>query len=249
MSPVVATIAGSDSSGGAGIQADLRTFAAHGVRPTTIVTAVTAQDDSAVHGVFLLTPVAVAAQLRAVTGGFGHAAVKIGMLGNAKIVRAVLDGLDGFGDAPIVVDPVLESSSGTRLIDPGGAELVRRVLIPRAFLVTPNLAEASGLGGRPVHSVADMREAARIIHDMGARHVLVTGGHLAGRQVVDVFFDGRAIQEFERERIPASLRGTGCILSAAIAARLALGDAVADAVEGAADFTAESIRRILVSRP
>lgn len=249
MSPVVATIAGSDSSGGAGIQADLRTFGKLGVDSTTIVTAVTAQDHGAVYGAFVLPPAIVDAQIRAVAGSFTHAAVKIGMLGNSDVLRVVLDGLHAFGDVPVVLDPVLESSSGTPLIDPAGARQLAGALIPRAFLVTPNLEEASRLAGGTVRSVADMKEAARKLHASGARHVLVTGGHLEGERVVDVFFDGRSIREFERPRIPASLRGTGCILSAAVAARLALGDGVVEAVERGVRFTAAAIREVLVSRP
>jgi hydroxymethylpyrimidine/phosphomethylpyrimidine kinase len=245
MPPVVATIAGSDPSGGAGIQADLRTFAALGAYGTSVVTAVTAQDPGGVYEVLLLSPASVTAQLSAVTGAFRHAAVKIGMLGDGGIVRAVSSGLACFGEVPVVLDPVLRSTSGRALLDPEGQALMAAELLPRAYLITPNLAEAALLTGETVVSVEGMRRAARCLHAMGPRYVLVKGGHLDGTRVVDILFDGRTVEELERERIPASPHGTGCVLSAAITAHLAEGQGIGEAVGNGIRFTAEAIRGAL----
>lgn len=239
---VVTTIAGSDSSGGAGIQADLKTFRALGVYATTVVTAVTAQDTSRVHDIVVLPEASVAAQFDAVVADTPPDAIKIGMLGSPRNVELVADRLRNLGNVPVVLDPVLASTSGTSLIDAEALGALERDLVPLASVVTPNLAEAGRLVGFDVRTVPEMEAAARRLHEMGAGSVVVTGGHLTGRQVVDVFFDGEAVVHLARDRIPKAPRGTGCVLSAAIAAHLAGGLGVLEAVEQGVSFAAEAIR-------
>lgn len=239
---VVLTIAGSDSGGGAGIQADLRTFAAHGVHGTSAITAVTAQNSVAVLDWVALEPRMVVAQIEAVASDMKVAAAKTGMLATAAIVLAVAEAVERLRLPLLVVDPVMVAKSGDRLLD-ADAESAYRRLIPLATVLTPNLPETEALLGRPVRTLADMREAARALHAMGPRAVVVKGGHLAG-EAVDVFFDGSALEELPAPRIAtANTHGTGCTYSAAIAARLALGDPLLDAVREAKAYLTEAIRR------
>jgi len=231
----VLTVAGSDSGGGAGIQADLRTFAAHGVVGCTAITAVTAQDTGAVYRVDVLPAAAVAAQMRAVLGDLPVRAVKTGMLARAEIVRAVAEVLGEHPHVPLVVDPVLRSTSGRALLDAAGAAALRKTLLPRAALVTPNLPEAAALlGPAGAARASSPREAAPALADALGVAVLVKGGHaprgpaessapgvvedalaLPGRGVVEVFAAPRVESR--------ATRGTGCTLASAIAANLALG--------------------------
>ncbi|HET7292310.1 MAG TPA: bifunctional hydroxymethylpyrimidine kinase/phosphomethylpyrimidine kinase [Vicinamibacteria bacterium] len=243
MPKVALTIAGSDSGGGAGIQADLKTFAAHGVHGTSAITAVTAQNSVAVVDWVALEPRMVVAQVEAVATDMPVAAVKTGMLANAAIVEAVAAAVRRLGLPHVVVDPVMVAKSGDRLLDASAEEAYARHLLPLAALVTPNLAEAEALLGRPVRSLEAMREAARALKAMGPRAVLVKGGHLEG-EPVDVLWDGAALVELLAPRIhTANTHGTGCTYSAAIAARLALGAPVAEAVRGAKEYLTEAIRR------
>jgi hydroxymethylpyrimidine/phosphomethylpyrimidine kinase len=239
---VVLTIAGSDSGGGAGIQADLRTFAAHGVHGTSAITAVTAQNSVAVLDWVALEPRMVVAQIDAVASDMTVAASKTGMLATAAIVLAVAEAVERLRLPLLVVDPVMVAKSGDRLLD-ADAESAYRRLIPLATVLTPNLPETEALLGRAVRTLGDMREAARALHALGPRAVVVKGGHLEG-DAVDVFFDGDRLEDLPAARIAtANTHGTGCTYSAAIAARLALGDPLIDAVRGAKAYLTEAIRR------
>jgi len=240
---VVLTVAGSDSGGGAGIQADLRTFAAHGVHGTSAITAVTAQNSVAVLDWVALEPRMVVAQMEAVASDMPVAAAKTGMLATAAIVSAVAAAIERLRLPLVVVDPVMIAKSGDRLLDRDAETAYRERLLPLATVVTPNLPEAESLLGRPVRTLAEMREAARALRAMGPRAVVVKGGHLEG-DAVDVFWDGERMEDLSAPRIATkNTHGTGCTYSAAIAARLALGDPLLDAVRGAKAYLTEAIRR------
>ena len=240
---VALTIAGSDSGGGAGIQADLRTFAAHGLHGTSAITAVTAQNSVAVLDWVALEPRMVVAQIDAVASDMTVAATKTGMLATAAIVSAVAEAIARLRLPFVVVDPVMVAKSGDRLLNADAEAAYRDRLIPLATVLTPNLPEAEALLGRPVRTLAHMREAARALHALGPRAVVVKGGHLEGA-AVDVFFDGERLEELSAERIATSnTHGTGCTYAAAIASRLALGDALLDAVRAAKEYLTEAIRR------
>jgi hydroxymethylpyrimidine/phosphomethylpyrimidine kinase len=240
---VVLTVAGSDSGGGAGIQADLRTFAAHGVHGTSAITAVTAQNSVAVLDWVALDPRMVVAQMEAVASDMPVAAAKTGMLATAAIVSAVAAALERLRLPLVVVDPVMIAKSGDRLLDRDAETAYRERLLPLATVVTPNLPEAESLLGGPVRTLAQMREAARALRAMGPRAVVVKGGHLEG-DAVDVFWDGERMEDLSAPRIATkNTHGTGCTYSAAIAARLALGDPLLDAVRGAKAYLTEAIRR------
>ncbi|HET6794877.1 MAG TPA: bifunctional hydroxymethylpyrimidine kinase/phosphomethylpyrimidine kinase [Acidimicrobiales bacterium] len=238
---VALTIAGSDSGGGAGIQADLKAFAANGVFGTTAVTAVTAQNTRAVEGVVALDADFVEAQISAVVSDLRVAAVKTGMLASAATV-AMVARRAAAGDLPnLVVDPVMVASTGRRLVDEEAARVYLEELVPRAVLVTPTLGEAGLLVGRPVETVDDMRVAADQLWRRGARYVLVKGGHLGG-PAVDVLFDGRDHVELSAPRVEtANVHGTGCTLSATAAAQLALGRDVPEAVAAAKRYVTSAI--------
>jgi hydroxymethylpyrimidine/phosphomethylpyrimidine kinase len=240
---VVLTVAGSDSGGGAGIQADLRTFAAHGVHGTSAITAVTAQNSVAVLDWVALEPRMVVAQIEAVASDMDVAAVKTGMLATAAIVSAVAEAIERLRLPFVVVDPVMVAKSGDRLLDRDAETAYRERLLPLATVVTPNLPEAEALLGRPVRTLDEMREAARALQAMGPRSVVVKGGHLEG-DAVDVFWDGARLEDLPAPRIATkNTHGTGCTYSAAIAARLALGEPLLDAVRGAKAYLTEAIRR------
>ncbi|MBX6371984.1 MAG: bifunctional hydroxymethylpyrimidine kinase/phosphomethylpyrimidine kinase [Acidothermus sp.] len=237
--PHVLTIAGSDSSGGAGIQADVKTLTALGVHAMTAVTAVTAQNSLGVVGSWALPAAAVVAQLDAVLVD-GVDAVKTGMLAEAEIVEAVAERLATL-EVPIVVDPVGVASRGQRLTAPSAMEAIRTRLLPLATVVTPNLAEVAELTGRQVRGEADLADAARAVWDLGPRWVLVKGGHLDG-DPVDVLFDGEQTYRLRGERIDtAHTHGTGCTLASAVAAFLARKWTVPQAVERAKDVVRRAI--------
>jgi hydroxymethylpyrimidine/phosphomethylpyrimidine kinase len=236
------TIAGSDSGGGAGIQADLKTFAALGVYGSSAITALTAQNTLGVAGIQEVPPEFVAAQIDAILDDIGADAAKTGMLSSSAIVEVVADRLAARGFTRLVVDPVMVAKSGDALLRPEAVEAVKRLLLPLAYVVTPNLPEAEVLVGRPIESDADVRQAARDIQAMGARHVVVKGGHRVG-DAVDVLFDGRDFREYRSERLDTPhTHGTGCTLSAAIAAGLAKGLPVDQAVGEAKAYLTEAIR-------
>lgn len=245
--PAVAlTVAGSDSGGGAGIQADLKTFHAFGVFGTSALTAVTAQDTRGVTGVQKVDPDLVRDQIALVCADLRPAAVKTGMLADAPIVRAVAAALREAAPGPLVVDPVMVAASGDPLLEDDAIEALREQLLPLATLVTPNLHEAAILADRRVADEADMRAAAKAILSLGADAVLVKGGHLEGDTVVDLLYDGRTWRSWRAERLRTRAgHGTGCTLSAAVAAVLALGHGLEEAVEAGLDFT----RRALAAAP
>ena len=227
------TIAGSDSGGGAGIQADLRTFQAHGVFGTSAITAVTAQNTLGVRAVQALDPAIVAAQIDAVADDFSLAATKIGMLANADIIRVVAAALG----------PVMVAKGGDSLLDSDGVVALRDILLPRATLVTPNIPEAEVLTGMRITTVAEMRAAAGALLATGVQAVVIKGGHLDG-PAVDVYADVFGIEEFIAPRIDSRhTHGTGCTFSAAIAAHLALGEPLKTAVRHAKTYVLLAIAR------
>jgi hydroxymethylpyrimidine/phosphomethylpyrimidine kinase len=245
MIPTALTIAGSDPGGGAGIQADLKTFAALKVYGTTVIAALTAQNTMGVRQVMMIPPEFVAAQLDAVFSDIPPNAVKTGMLCSAAIVAIVAAKLREYRAQRLVIDPVMVSSSGAVLLDRAGIDALARDLLPLSELVTPNLAEAGELSGMEVRHIPDMEEAARRIHGLGVRNVLLKGGHLEG-DAVDVFFDGAEFVHLRSERIATSnLHGTGCVLSAAIASELALGRNLRDSITLAKEFVTQAIRHSL----
>jgi hydroxymethylpyrimidine/phosphomethylpyrimidine kinase len=238
------TIAGSDSSSGAGIQADLKTMAAFGVFGTCAITALTAQNTTAVVGVAPVSPEMVVAQIDAVLSDIPADAIKTGMLATRAIVDAVADRARTWRFRHLVVDPIVVSSSGRPLLDDDGVDALRRDLLPLAAVVTPNVPEAERLSGRAIATADDRREAARRIHALGTPVVVITGGHAEGTTIVDLVFDGTAFHEFPVTRVESrATHGTGCTFSAAVAAQLALGRDILDAVQGAQTYVATAIRR------
>ena len=232
--PVVLTIAGSDSGGGAGIQADLKAIAAMGAWGASAVTCLTSQNLDGVRSVQPTDPAILADQIDAVREGFPVRAVKTGMLYSSELIQIVVDRTTHHPPVPLVVDPVMVATSGARLLRDDAAATLRDHLLPLATLVTPNLHEAAILAAREVRSVPEMRDAAVAINQLGGAAVLVKGGHLAG-DAVDVLFDGDQFHELHARRIPSSGadHGTGCTLASAIAAGLALGLGLPDAVSAA----------------
>jgi hydroxymethylpyrimidine/phosphomethylpyrimidine kinase len=240
---VALTIAGSDSGGGAGIQADLKTFARYGVFGTSAITAITAQNTLGVRAWERVSPALVRAQIDAVAEDLRPAAIKSGMLGDADVVRAVAEGIAAHGLTPYVLDPVMAATSGDPLLAPDAVAAIVELLFPLATLVTPNLDEVAMLLGERVTEVNGMERAARaLVERHGARAALVKGGHLAGDELVDVLFDGATIRRFSHARVATtSTHGTGCTLSAAIAASLALGGSLTSAVEDGLGYVARAI--------
>jgi hydroxymethylpyrimidine/phosphomethylpyrimidine kinase len=239
--PTALTIAGSDSGGGAGIQADLKTFHQFEVFGTSVVTAVTAQNTLGVTAVHAIPLDVVRAQIDAVVGDIPPVAVKSGMLATAALVELVAEAIRAHGLERYVLDPVMVATSGDRLLDVEAEDRLRDVLIPLAALVTPNLHEAGILTGKEVRTEEDMRSAARTLVELGAGAALVKGGHLEGG-AVDILWDGRHERVWRRERIVTEhTHGTGCTLSAAVAAGLAHGLPLEDAVDAALDFVARAI--------
>jgi hydroxymethylpyrimidine/phosphomethylpyrimidine kinase len=240
--PVAVTIAASDSGGGAGIQADLATFAAHGVFGATVLTAATAQNTRGVSGVEPLSPAFVLQQMDAVFPDLRPDAVKIGMLFDAARARAVAAGLRKHRARRVVLDPVLVAKGGHALYA-RGAKKALLALFELCDLVTPNLPEAEELAGIPIRNESDRRLAAGILADAGAPAVLVKGGHSRGAEVSDLYFDGRRFREIRHLRIRTkATHGTGCTLSAAIAANLALGASLEEAVERAIAYLDRALR-------
>lgn len=237
------TIAGSDSGGGAGIQADLKTFAAHGVYGTSALTAVTAQNTRGVTGWEPVPTALVVAQIEAVASDLGTDAVKTGMLANAAIVLAVAEVVQRLALPFLVVDPVMIAKGGDRLLEPAAIEAIRTALLPLAHVVTPNIPEAEELTGMNIQSIEQMGAAGRRILELGPRVVLVKGGHLAGPESVDVACTAGDVLEFRGPRIDTvHTHGTGCTLASAIAANLALGQEVREAIRAARVYVEGAIR-------
>ena len=235
-------IAGSDSGGGAGIQADLKTVSALGVFGMTAITALTAQNSTGVLGVVEIPAEFVAQQIEVCVADIGCDAVKTGMLANAAIIEAVAATLRRHQLQPLVVDPVMIAKSGASLLHADAVAVLRAKLLPLATVLTPNLHEASALLGREVKTLGQMREAARALRELGPKNVVVKGGHLEGT-ATDLLFDGEEFVEFRGERIDTkNTHGTGCIFASAIAAGLAQGESVREAVAQAKQFVTAAIR-------
>jgi hydroxymethylpyrimidine/phosphomethylpyrimidine kinase len=240
--PRALTVAGSDSGGGAGIQADLLTFAALGVFGTSAVTAVTAQDTRGVSAVEPISAKLVTRQITVVLADVGADAVKTGMLCSGEIARAAAEALAAGRVKNLVVDPVMVSSSGRALLDRRGIEDLRDRLLPLARVVTPNLSEAAVLSGIEVEDLDGAVEAGRRILKLGPRSVVVTGGHLEG-DPVDLLIESRSLRRFSGRRIAGGAHGTGCVFSAALTAHLAIGASLGDAVAGAKRLVEAALRR------
>lgn len=235
------TIAGSDSGGGAGIQADLKTFAVHGVFGTSAITAVTAQNTLGVSSVVALPPAFVIDQVDAVLSDIGADVIKIGMLANADIADAVATRLQSTQRRPVVLDPVMVAKGGARLLNETAVHILRARLVPQATIVTANVPEAEVLTGLTLTSVADLERAGRALVALGAHAALIKGGHLEG-PATDVLVDQHGPRHFEAKRLlTPHTHGTGCTLAAAIAARLALGDSLAAAVDAAKRYVTWAI--------
>jgi hydroxymethylpyrimidine/phosphomethylpyrimidine kinase len=241
--PVAVTIAGSDSSGGAGIQADLKTFSALGVYGATVITALTAQNTGGVSAIHDVPPDFIAAQIDAVFSDLAVAAVKIGMLSQPAAIEAVAAGLDRHHARNIVLDPVMIASSGARLLAPEAIAVLRHRLMPRALVITPNLPEAAALLDAPLATTEpEMRDQARRLLALGARAVLIKGGHASGAESVDFLVQAHAVVRLAAERIATpNTHGTGCTLSSAIAAGLAKGLDLAEAVRAAKTYVTGAI--------
>jgi hydroxymethylpyrimidine/phosphomethylpyrimidine kinase len=236
------TIAGSDSGGGAGIQADLKTFSALGVYGTSAITAVTAQNTQRVTQVLELPPDLVAAQIDAIVGDIGADAVKTGMLANSAIIEVVAAKVREHGLDALVVDPVMVAKSGDALLQQDAVAALRELLLPLALVVTPNIPEAEALVGRKLEGPDDLRRAAEEIAALGARHVVIKGGHRDG-PAVDLHFDGQSFHEFAARRVDTtSTHGTGCTFASAIAAGLAKGSGVRDAVAMAKAYVTKALQ-------
>jgi hydroxymethylpyrimidine/phosphomethylpyrimidine kinase len=237
--PRLLSIAGSDSGGGAGIQADLKAFAACGAHGMTAITAITAQNTLTVTAIHPVPARMIVEQVRTVVEDIGVDAVKVGMLGTLETIAAVEEALDLVGDAPVVLDPVMVSESGSSLLDDGAQEALRTRVVPRATVVTPNVAEAARLVGLDPETPSD--ELARAVHALGPGAVVVTGGHR--RLATDVFFDGEQLVEIPGERyLSAAAHGSGCTHSSALAAQLALGCRPAEAARRAKEIAAAAVR-------
>jgi hydroxymethylpyrimidine/phosphomethylpyrimidine kinase len=243
LTPIAVAIAGSDSSGGAGIQADLKTFSALGVYGASVITALTAQNTRGVSGIHDVPPDFIGAQIDAVFSDLDVGAVKIGMLSQPRTIEAVAAGLDRHGQHAVVLDPVMIAASGDRLITPEAIEVLRGVLLPRALLVTPNLPEAAALLDAPIaRDETEMRRQAERILALGPRAVLLKGGHAGGAESVDILVEPNAVARVGGGRVATdNTHGTGCTLSAAIAAGLAQGLELAAAVRQAKAYVLAAI--------
>jgi len=238
----VLTIAGSDSGGGAGIQADLKTFHAFGCYGMSVITAVTAQNTLGVQAIAELAPDFVASQIDSVLSDLGADAVKVGMLSNTGIVSAVSGKLAEYAVPNLVIDPVMRSTGGSPLLPDDAQETLKEHLVPLAYLVTPNIPEAEVLARMSIHSIADMKTAAEKIQSLGAAHVLVKGGHRK-EDATDILFDGTEFREFGGDRVASqNTHGTGCTYAAAIVANLAKGASLCEAIETAKRFITDAIR-------
>jgi hydroxymethylpyrimidine/phosphomethylpyrimidine kinase len=240
--PIALTIAGSDSGGGAGIQADLKTFHAHQVHGLSVIAAITSQNTRGVTAVHPVPLGHIRSQIEAVFDDFPIAAVKTGMLGNAKTVRWVAKALRKRKPAWLVVDPVIISTSGSRLLDEDAVEAMVNELIPLADILTPNLPEAEALLGYPLRTARQLTDAGEALLELGAGSVLLKGGHARGSEVVDRYFDDRGIMEIRHARLPREGHGTGCTLASAIAAELACGQTPRAAVRRATAYVHRALK-------
>lgn len=238
------TIAGSDSGGGAGIQADLKAFATHGVHGLSAIAALTAQHTRGVTAVHVPPVAFLRAQVDACFDDFAVGAVKLGMLANAEVIHAVADALEAHSPAHVVLDPVMVATSGARLLESDALDALRTRLLPMATVLTPNIPEAELLLDRAIVGGDAAEAAAHALRDAGARAVLLKGGHLdEGERVVDRYLDGDGMQRFVHARMDVDGHGTGCTLASAIAANLCLGHAPAEACRRATDYVAAALRQ------
>jgi hydroxymethylpyrimidine/phosphomethylpyrimidine kinase len=240
--PIALTIAGSDSGGGAGIQADLKTFHAHHVHGLSVIAAITSQNTRGVTAVHSVPSGHIRSQMEAVFDDFPIAAVKTGMLGNAKTVRLVAKELRTRKPAWLVVDPVMISTSGSRLLDEDAVEAMVNELIPLADVLTPNLPEAETLLGYALRTPKQRTDAGEALLALGAQSVLLKGGHASGREVVDRYFDERGVMEIRHARLPREGHGTGCTLASAIAAELASGQTPRAAIRRATAYVHRALK-------
>lgn len=239
------TIAGSDSGGGAGIQADLKTFSAHGVFGMSVITSVTAQNTTGVLGIEDISPETVLLQMKAVFEDLYPDAVKIGMVSSREIIKAIAEGLKKYKPEKVVLDPVMISKSGSFLLKPDAVGAFREELIPQSLVITPNLMEAEALSGIKIRDRDSMKDAARKIIDLGAKSVVIKGGHLTG-DALDIFYDGGNFYDVASERIKTkNTHGTGCTFSSAIAANLALGYPLVESIRRAKEYITGAIRNAL----
>jgi hydroxymethylpyrimidine/phosphomethylpyrimidine kinase len=245
--PVALTIAGSDSGGGAGIQADIKAMEANGVFATTAITAITAQNTRGVTAAFDLPAGIIAAQIDAVASDFDLGAVKTGMLSSIAIIEVVAEKIREHALRPLVVDPVMISKTGFHLLADDAVAALRDRLLPLADLLTPNAHEAEALTGTAVRTIDDAERVARLIHDMGPKAVLIKGGHIESEEeAVDVLFDGSTVHHFRGPRFDTPhTHGTGCTYASAIAAHLARGENLRTAVARAHDYVKQAIRHSL----
>jgi len=243
---IALTIAGSDSGGGAGIQADLKTFSALGVYGMSVLTSITAQNTVGVQGVHDLPPDFVGLQIDSVMSDIGADAVKTGMLSNKKIIKIINKKIKEYKVKNLVIDPVMVAKGGDRLLREDAVEALKEDLIPLAMVVTPNLGEAEVLSELKIVNITDMKEAARRIFKLGAKNVLIKGGHLLSNEAIDILYDGENFKEFKAERIDTkNTHGTGCTLSSAIAAELAKGKKIEEAVDIAKKYITLAIKHSL----
>ena len=243
MTKQVLTIAGSDSGGGAGIQADLKTMSANGTFAMSVITSITAQNTKGVRAIYDLPESIIESQIDAIFEDFEVASVKTGMLSTASIVATVSRKLKQFGVKTLVVDPVMVSKSGHQLLKPDAIEALKNQLIPLGLLITPNIHEAELLSGTQIKTLAEARQAAKLIHTLGCSNVLIKGGHLLERPATDLLYDGRFFRIYPGEFIDTpNTHGTGCTYASAIAANLALGKALPNAIEAAKIYLLNTIR-------
>lgn len=243
---IALTIAGSDSGGGAGIQADLKTFSALEVYGMSVLTSITAQNTIGVQGVHDLPPDFVGLQIDSVMQDIGADAVKTGMLSNTQIIKIVSKKIKEYQVENLVIDPVMVAKGGDRLLREDAIEALKEDLIPLAIVVTPNLSEAEVLSGIRIRNIEDIKEAARKIHKLGAKNVLIKGGHLLSAKAIDFLYNGESFKEFNAERIDTkNTHGTGCTLSSAIAAGLAQEKEIEEAVEIAKRYISLAIKNSL----
>lgn len=240
--PRVLIIAGSDSGGGAGIQADLKTVSAFGAFGMTAITALTAQNTTGVFGVLEIAPEFVVKQIEACAGDIGCDAIKTGMLSNTAVIEAIAAAIEPYESAPLVVDPVMISKHGTALLKPEAIAALKTKLMPLATVLTPNLQEAGALTGSEITTLTEMKEAARALFDLGPKNVVIKGGHLVN-VAADLLYDGLQFTVFNAERVDSKdTHGTGCCFASAIAANLAHKKTVLESVTAAKEFITEAIR-------
>jgi hydroxymethylpyrimidine/phosphomethylpyrimidine kinase len=237
------TIAGSDSGGGAGIQADLKTFQVFNVFGMSVITSVTAQNTLGVKAIYDLPKEMVAVQIDAVLEDIGIDAVKTGMLSNKEIIDVVREKVEQFKIEKLVIDPVMVAKSGARLLKEDAEREFIDKLVPLAFIITPNIFEAEIISGIKIDNLDDVKEAGKRIYGLGVKNVLIKGGHLEGGKAIDILFDGKNFHTFESERIDTkNTHGTGCTISSAITAELAKGKGVVEAVKIAKEFITLAIK-------